>query len=83
MFSIPSRGLIGLRSNIIVSTMGEAVMTHRFTKYEPYKGDIPERIKGSLISLEGGKAIPYSLNNLQDRGRFFVAPNERIEVAFS
>lgn len=78
MFTIPSRGLIGLRSQIIVATMGEAVMTHRFTKYEPYKGDIPERIKGSLISLEGGKAIPYSLNNLQDRGRFFVAPNEEV-----
>lgn len=78
MFNIPSRGLIGLRNQIIVSTMGEAVMTHRFTEYAPYKGDIPERIKGSLISLEGGKAIPYSLNNLQDRGRFFVAPNEEI-----
>ncbi|WP_116495962.1 translational GTPase TypA [Balneicella halophila] len=78
MFNIPSRGLIGLRNQIIVSTMGEAVMTHRFTEYAPYKGDIPERIKGSLISLEPGKAIPYSLNNLQDRGRFFVAPNEEI-----
>lgn len=78
MFTIPSRGLIGLRSQIIVATMGEAVMTHRFTQYQPYKGDIPERIKGSLISLEAGKAIPYSLNNLQDRGRFFVAPNEDV-----
>ncbi len=78
MFTIPSRGLIGLRSQVIVATMGEAVMTHRFTEYQPYKGDIPERIKGSLISLEAGKAIPYSLNNLQDRGRFFVAPNEEI-----
>lgn len=78
MFTIPSRGLIGLRSQIIVATMGEAVMTHRFTEYQAYKGAIPERIKGSLISLEAGKAIPYSLNNLQDRGRFFVAPNEEV-----
>lgn len=78
MFMIPSRGLIGLRSQVIVATMGEAVMTHRFTEYQPYKGDIPGRIKGSLISLEPGKAIPYSLNNLQDRGRFFVAPNEEV-----
>lgn len=78
IFHIPSRGLIGLRSQIIVATMGEAVMTHRFIDYQPYKGDIQGRIKGSLISLEGGKAIPYSLNNLQDRGTFFIHPNEDV-----
>lgn len=78
IFNIPSRGLIGLRSQIIVATMGEAVMTHRFIDYQPYKGDIQGRIKGSLISLEGGKAIPYSLNNLQDRGTFFIHPNEDV-----
>ncbi len=77
-FLIPSRGIIGLRSYLLTQTAGEAIMTHRFLEYQPYKGDIPGRQNGSLISLEQGSAIPYSLNNLQDRGRFFVQPNEDI-----
>ena len=77
-FLIPSRGIIGLRNYLLTATAGEAIMTHRFLEFQPYKGEIPGRINGSLISLENGKSIPYSLNNLQDRGYFFVAPNEDI-----
>jgi GTP-binding protein len=73
-FDIPSRGIIGLRSMILNSTAGEATMTHRFKAYEPLKGEIPSRTKGSLIVLETGQAIPYALDKLQDRGRFFVDP---------
>lgn len=71
-FEIPSRGIIGLRSNMLTATAGEAIMTHRFKEFQPYKGEIPGRINGSLISMETGKSIPYSIFNLQDRGRFFV-----------
>ncbi len=77
-FEIPSRGLIGLRSNMLTATAGEAVMNHRFLEFQPHKGDIPGRINGSLICMENGKAIPYAINNLQDRGRFFVPPTEEI-----
>jgi len=77
-FEIPSRGIIGLRSQVITVTAGEAIMTHRFLEYQPHKGDIPGRQNGSLISMENGKAIPYSINNLQDRGKFFVDPNQEI-----
>ena len=77
-FNIPSRGIIGLRNFLLTQTAGEAIMNHRFIEFQPYKGDIPGRQNGSLISMEKGTAIPYSLNNLQDRGRFFVAPNESI-----
>jgi GTP-binding protein len=77
-FKIPSRGIIGLRNFLLTATAGEAIMSHRFVGFEPLRGDIPGRQNGSLISMEKGKAIPYSLNNLQDRGRFFVAPNEDI-----
>ncbi len=77
-FDIPSRGLIGLRNNILTATAGNAVMTHRFREYAPYKGDIPERNKGSLISMEAGAATGFALNRLQDRGRFFVDPGEVI-----
>lgn len=77
-FIIPSRGLMGLKNELMTQTSGEAVMTHRFMEYQPYKGDIPGRINGSLISMETGKAIPYSLHNLQDRGIFFIEPNEDI-----
>ncbi|NJL74850.1 MAG: translational GTPase TypA [Saprospiraceae bacterium] len=77
-FEIPSRGIIGLRSQVITATAGEAIMTHRFLEYQPHKGDIPGRQNGSLISMENGKAIPYSINNLQDRGKFFVESNEEI-----
>ncbi len=77
-FEIPSRGIIGLRNYLLTATAGEAIMNHRFKEFAPYKGEIPGRSAGSLISLEQGKAIPFSLNNLQDRGKFFVAPNEEI-----
>ena len=77
-FLIPSRGIIGLRSYLINQTAGEAIVTHRFLEYQPFKGDIPGRQNGSLISLEQGTAIPYSINNLQERGRFFINPNEDI-----
>ncbi|MEM6396774.1 MAG: translational GTPase TypA [Bacteroidota bacterium] len=77
-FEVPSRGLIGLRSNMLTATQGEAIMTHRFSEFQPHKGEIPGRINGSLISMEQGKAIPYSINNLQERGRFFVEPGEEI-----
>ncbi|GAB4487812.1 MAG: translational GTPase TypA [Raineya sp.] len=77
-FKIPSRGLIGLRNLVLTSTQGEAVMTHRFMSYEPYKGDIPERISGSLISKDAGPATAYSIDKLQDRGRFFIDPGEEV-----
>ncbi len=77
-FTIPSRGIIGLRNQLLTATAGEAIMSHRFKEYQPFKGDIPGRQNGSLISMEAGTAIPYTLNNLQDRGRFFVDPGEPI-----
>ena len=77
-FQIPSRGIIGLRNYLLTQTAGEAIMTHRFLEYQPYKGEIPGRQNGSLISLELGKSIPFSMNNLQDRGKFFIFPNENI-----
>ncbi len=77
-FEIPSRGIIGLRNYLLTATAGEAIMSHRFKEFQPYKGEIPGRQNGSLISLETGTSIPYSLNNLQDRGRFFIPPNQDI-----
>jgi GTP-binding protein len=77
-FSIPSRGIIGLRNNILTATEGEAIMAHRFKAYEPWKGEIAGRRNGSLISMETGLAIAYSIDKLQDRGTFFVHPNEEI-----
>jgi GTP-binding protein len=77
-FQIPSRGIIGLRNYLLTATAGETIMSHRFIEFQPYKGDIPERQNGSLISMEKGQSIPYSLSNLQDRGKFFVDPNEDI-----
>lgn len=77
-FNIPSRGIIGLRNQLLTATAGEAIMAHRFLEYQPYKGEIPGRLSGSLISMENGKAIPYSIDKLQDRGKFFVDPNEDI-----
>ncbi len=77
-FQIPSRGIIGLRNYLLTATAGEAIMTHRFLEYQPYKGEIPGRMNGSLISMEQGSAIPFSLSNLQERGMFFVHPNDDI-----
>jgi len=77
-FEIPSRGIIGLRNQLLTATAGEAIMAHRFLEYQPLKGDIPQRINGSLISMENGKAIPYSIDKLQERGKFFIDPGEDI-----
>jgi GTP-binding protein len=77
-FEMPSRGIIGLRSNMLTATQGEAIMTHRFNGYEPWRGDIPGRQNGSLIVLETGTAIAYSLDNLQDRGTFFIDAGEEV-----
>ncbi len=77
-FIIPSRGIIGLRNNLLTATAGEAIMAHRFKEYQPIKGGIPERQNGSLVSMENGQAIPYSIDKLQERGKFFVDPGEDI-----
>ena len=77
-FDIPTRGLMGLRNNLLTATQGEAIMAHRYKEYQPYKGDIDSRSNGSLVSLETGQAIAYSMNKLLDRGRFFVEPGEEI-----
>jgi len=77
-FLMPSRGIIGLRNQLLTATAGEAIMNHRFKEFQPYRGEIPGRNNGSLISMEKGNAIPYSLDKLQERGKFFVAPNEEI-----
>ncbi|MBP5488882.1 MAG: translational GTPase TypA [Bacteroidales bacterium] len=77
-FEIPTRGLMGLRSNMLTATQGEAVVAHRFKEYQPFKGEIEHRNNGSLVSLETGQAIAYSINKLLDRGRFFVEPGEDI-----
>ncbi len=77
-FGIPARGLIGLRNNLLTSTSGESVINHRFRGYLPFAGDLKERQNGSLISIEGGMATAYAIDRLQDRGRFFVEPGERV-----
>ena len=77
-FLVPSRGIIGLRNQLLTATAGEAIMAHRFKEYQPLKGGIPERQNGSLVSMERGQAIPYSIDKLQDRGKFFVDPGEDI-----
>ena len=77
-FIVPSRGIIGLRNQLLTATAGEAIMAHRFKEYQPIKGGIPERLNGSLVSMENGTAIPYSIDKLQDRGKFFVDPGEDI-----
>ena len=77
-FTIPSRGIIGLRNQLLTNTAGQAIMNHRFMEFQPFKGEIPSRINGSLISMEKGSAIPYALDKLQERGKFFVFPNEEV-----
>ena len=77
-FLVPSRGIIGLRNQLLTATAGEAIMAHRFKEYQPVKGNIPGRINGSLVSMEKGTAIPYSIDKLQERGKFFIDPGEDI-----
>ena len=77
-FMIPSRGIIGLRTNVLTASQGEAIMAHRFKEYQPFKGEINRRTNGSMIALESGTAFAYSINNLQDRGRFFIEPQDTV-----
>jgi GTP-binding protein len=77
-FNIPSRGIIGLRNNILTGTAGEAIMAHRYLEYQPWKGDIERRTNGSLIALEAGTSYAYAIDKLQDRGRFFIFPQEEV-----
>lgn len=77
-FTIPSRGIIGLRTNVLTASAGEAVMAHRFLEYQPYKGEIERRTNGSMIAMEGGTAFAYALDKLQDRGKFFIFPQDEV-----
>ncbi len=77
-FNVPSRGIIGLRTNVLTASQGEAIMAHRFKEYQPYKGDISRRINGSMIAMETGTAYAYSIDKLQDRGKFFIDPGEEV-----
>ena len=77
-FNIPSRGIIGLRTNVLTASQGEAIMAHRFKEYQPYKGDIERRVNGSMIAMETGTAYAYSIDKLQDRGKFFIDPGEEV-----
>ena len=77
-FKIPSRGIIGLRTNVLTGSQGEAIMAHRYLGYEPYKGDMQRRVNGSMIALETGTAFAYSLSNLNDRGKFFIDPQDQV-----
>ncbi|MDO4822825.1 MAG: translational GTPase TypA [Bacteroidales bacterium] len=77
-FEIPSRGIIGLRTNLLTASQGEAIMAHRFKEYQPYKGDMERRTNGSMIALEGGVAVAYAMDHLQDRGKFFIFPQEPV-----
>ena len=77
-FDIPSRGIIGLRTNVLTASQGEAIMAHRFKEYQPYKGDITRRINGSMIAMETGTAYAYSIDKLQDRGKFFIDPGDEV-----
>ena len=77
-FLIPSRGIIGLRTNVLTASQGEAIMAHRYKEYQPYKGDIERRVNGSMIALETGTAYAYAIDKLQDRGKFFIDPGEEV-----
>ena len=77
-FDIPSRGIIGLRTNVLTASQGEAIMAHRYKEYQPYKGDIVRRVNGSMVALETGTAYAYSIDKLQDRGKFFIDPGEEV-----
>ena len=75
-FEIPSRGIIGLRTNVLTASQGEAIMAHRFKNYQPYKGDMQRRVNGSMIAMEGGTAVAFAIDLLQDRGKFFIFPGD-------
>ena len=77
-FNIPSRGIIGLRTNVLTASAGEAIMAHRFKEYQPYKGEIERRTNGSMVAMESGTAFAYAIDKLQDRGRFFISPQEDV-----
>ena len=77
-FNIPSRGIIGLRTNVLTASQGEAIMAHRFKEYQPYKGDMMRRTNGSMIAMEGGTAFAYAIDHLQDRGKFFISPQDSV-----
>ena len=77
-FDVPSRGIIGLRTNVLTASAGEAIMAHRYKEYQPYKGDIERRVNGSMIAMESGTAFAYAIDKLQDRGRFFIFPQEEV-----
>ena len=77
-FEIPSRGIIGLRTNVLTASQGEAIMAHRFKDYQPYKGEIVRRTNGSMLALEPGKAYAYAIDKLQDRGSFFIDPGDEV-----
>ena len=77
-FTIPARGIIGLRNHLLTASAGEAIIAHRFKDFEPWKGDIPERINGVMISMDQGKSVAYSIDKLQDRGSFFIDPGEEV-----
>ena len=77
-FDMPSRGIIGLRTNVLTASQGEAIMAHRFKEYQPYKGEIPRRTNGSMIAMESGTAFAYAIDKLQDRGKFFIYPHDEV-----
>jgi GTP-binding protein len=77
-FDIPSRGIIGLRTNVLTASQGEAIMAHRYKEYQPYKGEIVRRINGSMIAMETGNSVAFAINNLQDRGKFFIDPGDKV-----
>ena len=77
-FNIPSRGIIGLRTNVLTASQGEAIMAHRFKEYQPYKGDMMRRTNGSMIAMESGTAFAYAIDHLQDRGKFFISPQDSV-----
>ena len=77
-FNIPSRGIIGLRTNVLTASAGEAIMAHRFKEYQPYKGEIERRTNGSMVAMESGTAFAYAIDKLQERGKFFISPQEEV-----
>ena len=77
-FEIPSRGIIGLRTNVLTASQGEAIMAHRFKDYQPYKGEMQRRVNGSMIAMESGTAVAFAIDHLQDRGKFFIFPQDKV-----